>query len=596
MEGDREESRLIREIFETISTKFSKKIERLAAIDAFLQFAQNPTSMSAGYGIEENYPLIERNLSERYGLGKIELEAIISFLKDSVRRMTEVTYDVYFWREVIKDYIRSKHLADFIEWYTSMYESLSEEERDRFLFLLYALSKTSNLGDIRRWHACFFDKEERMTDDEIRSILIRLGLGNTLYYQSSRGYVQYQFVPSLFLDDLREKFKDKIPVGKRQVEEFFSKLNLGDLRLLELCIKGSIPVLENRVGRVTRTSRLIVEASRSYFAISPFTFDKLKELIREQKLSLTRQWKKVFDEALNSFEKENYPYAEIKAVFEEEGAYCWEIRYVESPDKEPINICVLLAPYIFKITPYSTILDETRRHLSSRLNLIFLIRETLPSIADTFRYVNEKNLIFILNEEGKKFHVIERSSELHENEELLVNEFLSRFLPVIEKKVGISRTWPSHLKDYLENLKYLNRFPRLVSLRNSIPGIELKLREHIRGKLEKVFGQRWVEEVRKRLPKDVEKLKKIVEKRPDREEVKDFLDGATLGELIKILRIFSKELNVDKSGLEHLNLITQYRKLFEHPIKDRESDIDEETYNKLRIALEYVREVICLKT
>jgi len=43
-------------------------------------------------------------------------------------------------------------------------------------------------------------------------------------------------------------------------------------------------------------------------------------------------------------------------------------------------------------------------------------------------------------------------------------------------------------------------------------------------------------------------------------------------------------------------LITQYRKLFEHSIKDRESDIDEETYNKLRIALEYVREVICLKT
>ena len=248
MKNNSKEDKLIREIFETISMKFFKKIERLATVDAFIQFAQNPTSMSAGYGIEENYPLIERNLSERYSLGKIESEAIISFLKDSVRRMTEVTYDVYFWREVIKDYVRSKHLADFIEWYISMYESLSEEERDRLLFLLYALSKTSNLGDIRRWHACFFDKEERMTDDEIRSILIRLGLGNTLYYRSSRGYAQYQFIPSLFLDDLREKFKDKIPVRKRQVEEFFSKLNLGDIRLLELCIKGSIPVLENRVG------------------------------------------------------------------------------------------------------------------------------------------------------------------------------------------------------------------------------------------------------------------------------------------------------------------------------------------------------------
>ena len=87
MESNSEKSRLIQEIFGTIPTKFSKKIERLAAVDAFLQFAQNPTSMSAGYGIEENYPLIERNLSERYSLGKIKLEAIISFLKDSVRRM-----------------------------------------------------------------------------------------------------------------------------------------------------------------------------------------------------------------------------------------------------------------------------------------------------------------------------------------------------------------------------------------------------------------------------------------------------------------------------------------------------------------------------
>jgi len=222
---------LIGEIFGAISTKFSENIERLAAVDAFLQFAQNSTSMSAGYGIEKSYPLIERNLSERYGLGKIALEAIISFLKESVHKMREVDYDVYFWREAIKDYIRSKHLADFIEWYSSMYESLSEVERNRFLFLLYVLSKTSSLNDIRRWHACFFDKEERITDDEMRRMLVRLGLGNILYYRSSSGYDQDQFVLSPFLADLCERFRDKVPVGEEQVEEFFSKLSLGDIRL-----------------------------------------------------------------------------------------------------------------------------------------------------------------------------------------------------------------------------------------------------------------------------------------------------------------------------------------------------------------------------
>ncbi|RLI96978.1 MAG: hypothetical protein DRP00_04620 [Candidatus Aenigmatarchaeota archaeon] len=85
--------------------------------------------MSAGYGIEENYPFIKRNLSERYGLGKIALEAIISFLKESVYRMRKVNYDVYFWRDAIKDYVRGKHLVDFIEWYSSMYERLSERKK-----------------------------------------------------------------------------------------------------------------------------------------------------------------------------------------------------------------------------------------------------------------------------------------------------------------------------------------------------------------------------------------------------------------------------------------------------------------------------------
>jgi hypothetical protein len=211
---------------------------------------------------------------------------MISFLKDSVHKMREVNYDVYFWRDAIKDYIRSKHLANFIEWYSSMYESLSEEGRNRVLFLLYALSKTSSLSDIRRWHACFFDKEERIADDEMRYMLLRLGLGNILYYRSSSGYAQDQFVTSLFLDDLRERFRDKIPVGEKQVKESFSKLSLGDIRLLELCSKESVPVLENRVGRITQPFPFVVEASRSYFAISPFVIGKLKGLIEARSLDL----------------------------------------------------------------------------------------------------------------------------------------------------------------------------------------------------------------------------------------------------------------------------------------------------------------------
>jgi len=56
-----EEKLILNHMFEAIETKFDEK-ERLAVVDVFLQFSQNPTSMSTGYGIEENYNFIGENL------------------------------------------------------------------------------------------------------------------------------------------------------------------------------------------------------------------------------------------------------------------------------------------------------------------------------------------------------------------------------------------------------------------------------------------------------------------------------------------------------------------------------------------------------
>ena len=64
---------------------------------------------------------------------------------------------------------------------------------------------------------------------------------------------------------------------------------------------------------------------------------------------------------------------------------------------------------------------------------------------------------------------------------------------------------------------------------------------------------------------------------------------------MKIIKVFSKELNVDKYDLEHLDFITQHRKILEHPIKDLDSDIDEKTYKKLKLTLNYIEETFYLK-
>lgn len=588
------EEKVLQEIFETrIPQKFSQT-EKLPIIDAFAQFSQNPTSMSAGYGIEENYSLIGENLRKRYNLGKMAIDNLIGFLKESFEQMRQVNYEVYFWRDTIADYIKSKYIENFLRWFDSLYDHLDEKEKKRFLFLLYALLHTKSVIDLHRWFSSFFDKEEILPQQNTEDSLVRWGLGNFLHYRTTGGYVERQFKVSYLLDNLRKRFKEMIPIQERQIEDFFKGLLLDNIKLLEKCGKQTPPVFYNTLGRITQTAPLIVESSKSYFGISPFVLDKIKELIKAEKENLTEKWRKKFSEVLNSFVKQNYPYAELKSILDVEGAHCWEIRYVETPEKTPISITVVLSPYLFPVTQYSTILDEVRRTSSSPLNMIFLIKETLPTVADVFRYVSKRNLVFLFDEGSQSFYLMERSEKLPEEVSLSIDAFLSNFLPFLEKEIQIGKTLPTYLKDYMENLKYFNKYPRLVSIRNSMLKIEPKLRESIREKLSKKHGDQWKEKVTEKFSGSIRKWENKIQQRLDREKARDFLDGTTLGELVNVAEAFHDAFGLDKNLVKgFLNILNQHRKVLEHPFTEPVEDLDEKTFKSIMFALEYIETVVC---
>ncbi len=145
-----------------LAMKFTNDIEKLAAIDAFIQFAQNPTSMSAGYGIEQNYPYIMKNLAIRYNLKEPFINDIILFLKEIVKDMEKLTTDFYTWRNAIKNYIVNNYTDNFLEWYEKVYANLGFKERNEFLFLLYALSNTTYVNDLHKWYVCFLTKKKKL--------------------------------------------------------------------------------------------------------------------------------------------------------------------------------------------------------------------------------------------------------------------------------------------------------------------------------------------------------------------------------------------------------------------------------------------------
>jgi len=567
--------------------------ERLALLDAFVQFCQNPTSMSAGYGIEENYPYIRINLKVRYNLNAASIERILEFLKQHVDKMYEISYDYYLWRQQILDYILRKKSTKFANWYKSLFQQLDENDKARFLFLLNAIQHEKNVENLRKWYSPFFDKEEKLSTSDLTNIMIGFGLGNSLYYMPSRGqYGRSEFVPSPFIENLNKEYGKECPVTEEQVSNFFGQLTLSNLKLLEKCAKQTYPVLSITEGLITQTSKLIVESSKNFFGISPFAWNKIKELIIQKKIQLATSWIEKLKEVVNSFSIEKYPLIESKAVFEIEGSLFMELKYVASLDQKPIRVGILISPYLFPISPYSTIIDETRRFGFYSLEIVIFLKETLPAILEALRDVyGRKTLILLLDEKEKRFYVIERGVS-HPDEVQLIDNFLSSFLPYFEREFPTSKTWPSELKAYLENLRYLGKFPRIVTLRNRIPEIERKLRDVLRKNLEECLGKDWKEILRQSMTNKIEKFEKVIEGRLDKSKTKDFLDGATLGDLIDISNQFTPLMKEDKLGKEMFNLLLQHRKILEHPIEKLENDVDEETFNKISVSIEYLEKTL----
>ena len=62
-------------------------------IDALFQWSTNPTSMSAGWGLEENYPYIGKNLKLRYQLSDAEVNARVKELRETCERLIESAQD-----------------------------------------------------------------------------------------------------------------------------------------------------------------------------------------------------------------------------------------------------------------------------------------------------------------------------------------------------------------------------------------------------------------------------------------------------------------------------------------------------------------------
>jgi hypothetical protein len=585
---------LIEKIIEKeIPEKFKDPI---SILDALLQFSQNPTSASAGYGIEENYPYIENNLRKRYELSTEELAKITRFMKRILKRMQRANYEVYYWRDQIKKVVSEKKKSLFIEWYVSKFEKLEEENKKKFIFLLLSLEKQRYL---EKFH-CFFDKEEKVNQYALNDILVEWGLGNVLFYRSSGGYERSELVLSPFLPDLRERLKENFYVNKTDIETFFSKLSVDDIKLIEKCIICD-GILENKEGKCLQEKRFLIESSRSFWAIWPPAINEFKELITSKKIDETKELVKAINSILCSFAKDNFPLVSVRTTFELEGAYAWHLDFVSQPTKSPISVDILVTPWLFPVTTYKDIFDEFWSRTSlPHLVFLFFAHENLPTLSAKFSklYGLTKWYSFVQTPDNDLYPV--EFGAIKEEAKDTINDFLTAFLPYLSRELKISTQWKSITAEKMQLYSLLKQNPNILEI--LIEGLDAQsiITSFLRDGLRRKFGEsaeKWKEIIIQKGIFGDDKVKKWENQAKNRLYTKDFLDGATFGEIIGIISGIPELLEDMPTSkelfLSSLDILNKWRKeLWGHPTEMvAKIHLTKEQYEGIKRALKNVKEM-----
>lgn len=223
---------MIEEIIENIISKYENDI---VVLDSFLQWALNPTSMSAGYGIDANYRYIEQNLLNSYNPSDSDLKRVMDLLKDEINKIMEYKEDdhsVYDFRKRIKNELsKEKYVEVFQDFYLDKIKN-SNENIKNFL-RIYSYSPVKTFPCLCVQYNAIYGKDINIDE------LVNLGILKPLLWISSGKSRRQEETPVMFpfleriTDRMDNTFFDKMKklLGlsrmhpkKPDIDEYFEKL------------------------------------------------------------------------------------------------------------------------------------------------------------------------------------------------------------------------------------------------------------------------------------------------------------------------------------------------------------------------------------
>jgi hypothetical protein len=305
---------------ETLSRHSSDEI----MLDAFIQWASNPTSMSAGYGVEENYSFIASNLQDRYGLSSSQASGYIDRLRHDCECILEATNDVY---QVRSEVLRQLQGELGKQWRKGMGQQLGgapTEIRSAGTLLCVLAERgysTSRWEDLLAPFQAYYMAAYGtiVSPVSVRNGLLKAGMLNRLFWISSKRlwdrqdyYVLPPLPPaaSIGLAGL-----EKAPTDREvrvYVRELFERRRFEQLRVLDEVSRenfgartyyGIIPSFLSSKGVCGQHANTI--------AISPFVLDQVRDTLHQEKQTRLEGFESRIENALVTLRNKHWPDCEL---------------------------------------------------------------------------------------------------------------------------------------------------------------------------------------------------------------------------------------------------------------------------------------------
>ena len=309
-------------------------------VNAFMQWALNPTSMSAGYGVNKNYEDIERNLSRIYYLSKIDAARNVQTLKEEIAKLVQ-NHEIYAIRNAIEKTLEGE-IGNVLCEGLSKRLSQTEGQVQRFATLLSRLLNDFNLSALGSKLNYGMDELEAIyvatygeiiPEEKLEAGLLDVGALYRLTWITAKHYYNQNLVIMPLLCKATAHLMDSFtqPDVVKYIHALFDGQNYELLRLLEDVANTPYDSMFGVAKAPEGISEFVSSKGisgkyRDIVAVNPSLQAQLQECLSKEKEDQLKQIAKRLDIVLTDLRNKVYPRGELlrQDVGKDQRLWIWE--------------------------------------------------------------------------------------------------------------------------------------------------------------------------------------------------------------------------------------------------------------------------------